>query len=386
MSKQALLIGRDFGLAWMLPQLLARAGFQVDVITSSRIMKHCKNVQDCQVIPPTTPFTFELKKRYDWIIVTDDETIQEILRSDLPLEKKLLWLPVKNPQKHSHLYSKIGLSRILQACGVNTPPFQVACSREQAVEKAQQIGYPIFVKVDSSGGGQGVFECNRVNDLKALPNHLFSSPLLIQKKIFGIELDLSSIYLEEDLIHFNWAQIQKTTSRFGASCLRTYRPMSRSDFSLFSELVQIGKALSVHGFTNLSCIESEGRRFYFEVDARPNGWIEFPRYLGEDPAPLIQNWFTHRHTLSYPVSRLKNSPNQMQIAHFFRIKRWEFLCNRYGIWNYLPQDDPELIKTLIKLRLFSIHPRFLSFLKTILPSYIYETIRKWKKWMIGDRY
>lgn len=100
-----------------------------------------------------------LQYPYDWIIVTDDQTLKELLDSDLSLDEKLRVLPVLKQENFSHIYSKIGFSKVLSAAGISTPPFSVARSKDEASRLAHQLGFPVLIKQDSSGGGAGVYEC-----------------------------------------------------------------------------------------------------------------------------------------------------------------------------------------------------------------------------------
>jgi hypothetical protein len=384
-KRSALLIGRDYTLAWSLPQLLFRAGFCVDIISSSPVMRHCKFARNCTIIPGAQSLlpaiSRSMKKGYDWIVITDDITLAEVARSPLPLEEKLRLLPVRKEENIGHLYSKIGLSQTFTAQGVNTPPFFVGKNLTEALLGADQLSYPVLLKLDSSGGGDGVFECHTPADFRKLKASHFEQSFLVQKKISGVELDLSALYLEQNLIHFSYSKPEKIClNKFGPSLLRTYHPLSTVDRQVFYELSHIGKVLSVHGFTNISCIESEGRRFYFEVDMRPNVWVEAPRYFGEDPSRHIQEWFTSKKRLSYPVPRLSSQPSQILIPYFLRLKKLELLFNRYHVWKFIPQDDWKLsVRVMIK-RLFSFGiTRSMTLLaKRMIPLKYHNSIRKLK--------
>lgn len=347
----ALLIGRSDSLAWALPSLLVRAGFVVDAITSNSCLKYSKFIRNCTVVHRDQSLLCEivrhLKQQYDWIIITEDGVLEEVLNSKLSLEEKLKILPVQRVENFCHLYSKIGLSKVLAAAGVNTPPFAIAHNREEALVKAEQLGYPVLLKQDSSGGGCGVVECETPSEI-----HPFHTPLLVQKKISGIELDLSAVYLEGELVHFGYAKIEKTSRRFGPSCLRTYRPLSTLGPEIFRELAHIGKALGAHGFTNTTCIQDlQGRRFYFEVDMRPNVWVAAPRFFGEDPAVRIREWRLGHKALTYPV--MPKQPSEILIPYFLRIKRYELLLGRYRVWQFIPWDDFKLVSLLIFRRFLS---------------------------------
>lgn len=383
--RRALLVGRTHQLMWAMPQLLSRAGFSVDVVTFAKIMKKSKFVRNCTLVSsyPSLIASLQehLRNQYDWIIVNEDEPLAVIKHSELSEEDKLKVLPVLSKDDFVHLYSKIGLSNIFEARGVNTPPFFVVTHLDEAVIRAEELGYPVFIKVDSSGGGRGIFECKDTSDLRRIPNQIFLEPVLLQKKLLGVELDLSALYLEGNLVHFNYAVVEKTMSPFGPSSLRTFKALSSIEEAIFKELNHIGKALGAHGFTNISCMETSEGRFYFEVDMRPNAWIEFPRYYGEDPAERIAKWFAYKEKLIYPVDLIPAKPASLRLPYFLRLKRWELFCNRYGVWKYIPKDDGKLVIRLILEELFQINIKHYFFLliKLVTPEKCHDKLRVFKR-------
>ncbi len=365
-----------------LPQLLRRARFSIDLISSDLLMRRAKFVNNFYPVPhngsliPT--LRKQLKQNYDWIIPTEDGIIKEILDSTLSLKEKSQLLPVQNRAHFGHLFSKIGLSKAFLRNQISTPPFLIAENLEQALLSAKQLGYPVLVKIDTSSGGTGVFGCYTDGDLKNIKPKVFENPVLIQKKIPGIELDLSALYLEGNLIHFSYSKIEKTVYQFGPSSLRTYRSLSAVEEPIFQELAQIGKALGAHGFTNMGCIQSGTTRFYFEVDMRPNVWVETPKFFGEDPAIRIRNWFSQKQILSPPIPQIKNQPIEMLIPYYLRLKRSDLLWNRYNVWKFIPKQDKKLAAKLL-FNFFFPDRTLSAFIKMVTPKKSHPMLRSLKK-------
>ncbi len=382
-SMRALLIGRCHSLAWALPQMLARAGFQIDVITSSPIMKRGRFIRSCETVPTAQSLIPAIQRamhhHYDWIIITDDITLREIRESEIPSCDKLKLLPVQSLNNFTHLFSKTGLSKVLSDNGVSTPPYHVAHNLSDAMLGANQIGYPLFLKLDSSSGGLGVFECQNSTDLKACESKLSKWPVLIQKKIEGAEKDFSAIFLNGDLVHFSHSKIERVCDNtFGPSVIRTYCTLSNTDAQIAQELAQLGTVLGAHGFVTISCMESGSQRYYIEADMRPNVWVEFPRFFGEDPATQIKNWFSQKKTLSRgDLLALQNPTSQIIIPYFLRLKWFELLFNRFNVWKFIPRDDKVLISFLIVQR-FIIYPmlyRLTMLGKYLTPIKYHKTVK-----------
>lgn len=356
----ALLVGESPDLICVMPSLLFRAGFIVDVITPSMVLKKSKFVSDYIVV---TDRQFMPQKaveknldNYDFIVVSDDETLRIVLTSNISMENKLKLLPVKCEENLQHLYSKIDLSKIFSKAHVNTPPFLVASGIDEVINCVKKLGYPVMIKVNAAGGGSGVFECCDVNDIKNIKPEIFYSPLLVQKKIIGTELDLSAFYRDGKLIHFSYSEIKKVIgNKFGPSSLRIYNQLGIVDKQVFSEIENLGKALGANGFVTISCIQShdDNKRYFIEADMRNNIWAESTRFIGDDPAIKIYDWFTSKKTLQYPQLINKKYPIQKVLSHFLRLTPLEILCNRYSIWKYMPWEDRELLIELLRNKIIT---------------------------------
>lgn len=349
---EALVVNDCTDLALALPHLLWRAGFAVDVIATSGILRSSKYVRSVRVLPSEKDIVAavleQLSSRsrpYDWVIPGDDMSLKLLGSYPWPEALRPRFLPMERAGQTSHLYSKIGLSRALSAGGVQTPPFHVAMCTDDAQRWARENGYPVLLKVDSSCGGTGVHECACDKDIERLKALFASAPLLVQKKIEGFEADVSAIYFNHELVHFSYARVEKAKDRFGPSILRTYYPLPLVDEKVFEELVRLGHAVEADGFSNISCIEAAdgSGRYYFEADLRPNVWIDFPTYFGEDPAEQIRAWFTSGTCLSRESLKRQEPCVPVILPYFLRMKFWEVLTNRYGVWRYIPLADPMVI-------------------------------------------
>lgn len=359
MKKNALIIGEHLELTCALPTLLSRAGFKVDIMTNNPMFKRSRFISNYDLIEDRNLIPLKAVEKnldnYDFIIISDDLHLKIILESNITLEQKLKLLPIKNEQNLEHIYSKIGLSRVLSKSNVCTPAFEVADGLDAAINAAQNLGYPIMVKANRGGGGDSVFECRNIADFDLIDKGFFDHPLLIQKKIIGTELDLSAFYRDGKLIHFTYSKIEKViANKFGPSSVRTYYQLGTLDKKIFLEMAHLGKVLGADGFVTISCMQSDedNKRYFIEADMRPNSWVEFSKFLGDDPAIRIANWFATGQTLVYPTIN-KKYPSQMVMPYFLRLSLSEILQNRYNVWKFIPKKDLRLILELIVSQLCS---------------------------------
>jgi hypothetical protein len=357
---KALVVGNSEDTTWALPHLLTRAGFSVDVINKAHLLSQSKYINSFFFVPPQDSVSTHLFAhieingcRYDWIILTEDRILQEVLQSDTPDEFKLKVLPVLSREDFRHIFSKTGLSLALtKHGGVRTPDFRIAYTLDAARICADELGYPLILKVDASGAGGGTHECLNVHDLETHAALFDGHPLLLQQKIVGQELDLSALFLDGRLIHFNYALIRKTIGPFGVSKVRDYLPLRYVQNEIFHELQQLGEALGANGFTNISCIDSNDQRYYFECDMRPNVWVDFPYQFSDDPAMRIRDWFTDKKSLVANNTPSSNDDKKfVQMSYFLRLDKFELIFNRYNVWDNIPLNDKHVVMNLIMNKL-----------------------------------
>jgi hypothetical protein len=324
--------------------LLTRAGFAVDVISNNTAFKRSGAMREYVLAKKrdllVRTAAEKIKTEYSLVVVGDDATLGVILNSDLSREQKLRLLPVLSEKNFDHIFSKIGLSRTLEENGISTPDYRIARNEEELNSAAQALGYPLLVKLDSSAGGMGIFECLDEADVEDLRKMLKPYPLLVQRKLKGVEVSLEAFYRNGELVHFAYSVPAKSKYRFGPTSVRSYQQIASLDPRISDELRLVGKALGSHGFTSIGCMHSEqdNKRYYFEADMRPNLWIDQPRYLGEDWAKIIHRHFTEGAVADQPGSFDFQYPRQALISHYLRLSLAELIFNRYGVWKYLPEN------------------------------------------------
>lgn len=132
---QALLVGENVELMIAVPTLLSRAGFVVDVITNNYIFKKHPAIRNFEFVANSDDIarvaSEQSKNNYSLIVIGDDGTLKKILNSDLSVEQKIELLPIQTIKNLDHIYSKIGLSRVFQEFGINTPEFRIANDKSE---------------------------------------------------------------------------------------------------------------------------------------------------------------------------------------------------------------------------------------------------------------
>ncbi len=377
---EALLIGKNQELTLAPMRLLKRAGVGIDLISigfkyhDPNILQKNIEIESIDQLTRLLPIELDILS-YNLIVVGDDPTLQEIQRSDLPKEVIGKMLPVRGDGKSTHIYSKTALSKLLDAQGIATPPYKIVTSENELLACAQLIGFPLLAKIDSSGGGAGIYECHSESDVLS-HKEKYTYPLLLQKLIDGYELDLSSFYQNGQLVHFSYSIPKKSISKYGPSCLREYVQLSNIDRAVYAELQSLGIALGAHGFVNVAaiCSHLDGKRYYFEADMRPIAWADYGKFIGNDAAVALREYFTNKITLSFPRAPNPNYPASLLIPHFKRISFFELLTNRFNCWDYLPEKQ-SLFK-VVSTRILHKSAKFsVNYLKPWIPKNVWLTAR-----------
>ncbi|MFP5276233.1 MAG: hypothetical protein ACLGPM_03880 [Acidobacteriota bacterium] len=381
LEREALIVGNLDGLIWNLPHLLFRAGFAVDVVATSTVLRASKFVRTmhhAHNISELARTAFDLictrGEPYDWVIAGDDLTLRLLANLSWPADRRPAYLSMDRAGEIDHIFSKIGLSQALAAGGVQTPPYHIANDWREAAAWARRNGFPVMLKIDASNGGLGVYECNCVEDIEQLGCLFELGQVLAQKKIAGPEIDVTAIYFDHQLVHFDYAQVVKVEGKFGPSVVRTYYPLPLVSVDVLAELSRLGTALRANGFSNISCIEAaDGTgRYYFEADLRPNAWADYSRHFERDQAGRIRRWFDAGTCLTPESVAPQGACTPVIIPCCLRMPLWDLIRNRYGVWKYIPFADPRVTLQLL------LRASIVRSIKAITPQALQRRIKDWR--------
>ena len=334
-------------------RLLSRAGFLCDAISSDRRLARAGVVQR---VVPLEPAPRWIDAALEWqvrtggmVVPCDDALVREVRDAAIDGAAKCRLLPITGPEQLGHVGSKVGLARALEKAGVAVPRFAVVESAGALVAACEGLGYPLVVKVDESGGGEGVFACGSRAEAEALAARSLRLPLLVQEWVDGDVIDLSGFFRGGQPVHFVYNRYLKNVgSRFGVSILRRYTRLSALDRDVFEDLVHFSQALGLDGFVNISALRRsvDGRLLFIEADLRPNVWVEASRLFGDDPAPAIRSVFETGHVLTWPPPR-QPGPTTVDLPYPFRLQTREILTNRHGVWRTFGEHAPvDLVRHL----------------------------------------
>lgn len=110
------------------------------------------------------------------------------------LEKRGIPYLGTGPEASARAFNKITAKRIFEKAGIPTPAFEILESGNWK-EKAEKLGYPVFIKPADEGSSIDVFCCESFAELKKSMNGLIEKygMVLAERKITGRELTVGIV-------------------------------------------------------------------------------------------------------------------------------------------------------------------------------------------------
>lgn len=238
---------------------------------------------------------------YFWIIPGDDiilRVLNDTIQSEALFHKVM---PLSKIENRVLLGSKAGFSELCDKYGVETPKFMIWDDKKTIDEVDRYMTYPFMVKTDKSEAGTGVFKCDNKSELADTMAKIENKEnVVFQQFIEGYDINMEVLFWKGQLVVYTYAKLLKILGNFGLS---TQRLFCRND-DIQSELEKIGKSFGISGFASIAFMysENEKKHYLIEVDIRPNSWIYYGRFSGNDFAEGI------RRIISGNISVVKPDP------------------------------------------------------------------------------
>jgi len=172
--------------------------------------------------------------------------------------------------------------QLLELLQIQRPEGGYARTVVEAVEVADQLGYPVLIRPSYVLGGQGMEICRSQQDIldymEIVTRDVLEHPVLIDKYIAGRELEVDAISDgEEILIPGIMEHIERAGIHSGDS-ISVY-PARELSAKLTEEIVRIAKemaqALSVKGLINIQFVEKDGQLYVIEVNPRSSRTVPY---------------------------------------------------------------------------------------------------------------
>ena len=180
---------------------------------------------------------------------------------------------------------------MMEELNINRPKGRGVWDVAHGIEIANEIGYPVLVRPSYVLGGQGMEIChdeyNLVKYLEASFERDSANPVLIDKYLNGIELEVDAICDGEDvLIPGVMEHLERAGVHSGDSI--TIYPQQNLYEGTEEELLEItkkmAKALEVKGMMNIQFIAYQNKLYVIEVNPRSSRTVPYISKVSGVPA------------------------------------------------------------------------------------------------------
>ena len=362
--KTALLISlKNWDSLIEIPSLLFDGGLTVDIFCKKDawVLKNkyyntfIEGSEDDDIF--TTELLTYIEKNndlYDWIIPGDDVIIR--LLNDRITDEALFYkiMPLTKIENRELLGSKAGFSELCTRYDIQTPKYLVYKEGATAAEIGQYVGYPLLMKLDKSEGGYGVFLCKTEDELaKNLTNVQDKENIVFQQFIQGYDINTEVLYKSGKLMVYSYSKTITVMGNFGVSTERIF--YQHPDIE--PELMKIGERMGLSGFGNVVFMysETDNKHYLIEIDLRPNAWMYYGKFIGNDFSDGVRKIRNNDLTLVKPDARyndkkIKISLYKKDVYRCLMEKDIKSLLlwatNGNGRWKYIPNYDKVLLKAI----------------------------------------
>ena len=294
------------------------------------------------------------KNNYQWIIPGDDIIIRILNEkiTDENLFHKIM--PLTKIENRELLGSKAGFSELCNKYDIRTPKYLVYNDKMSPDDIIEEIGFPMMVKLDKSEGGFGIYKCDSREDLIATVTSVTDRKnMVFQQFIKGYEVNTELLTKDGNLIVYNYSRRLKTLGKFGVSTQRAYS--LNNDLEI--ELKHISKSFGLNGFGNVVFMysETENRYYLIEVDIRPNSWMYYGKFTGNDFALGIRKIINGDNTLLAPKKYNRTKETFVALykkdvyrciveKDFVELARWALNFNNR--WRFVPSYDARTLNSV----------------------------------------
>ena len=171
---------------------------------------------------------------------------------------------------------------ILEQCGIARPAGHTVFTHSEALEAANELGYPVLVRPSYVLGGQGMEIAYNDNDVREFMDIITmikqEHPILVDKYLMGKELEVDAICDGEDILipgimeHLERAGVHSGDS---ISVYPTQTISQKHKDTLVEYTKRLARALHVVGLVNIQFVLYEDQVYVIEVNPRSSRTVPY---------------------------------------------------------------------------------------------------------------
>ncbi|WP_094546789.1 carbamoyl-phosphate synthase large subunit [Petroclostridium xylanilyticum] len=232
---------------------------------------------------PLTPedieYVVETEKPYGAIVQFGGQTAIKLTKTLKELGVKILGTSAENIDAAE---DREKFDKILEKCGIPRPAGRTVFTLEEALDAAQQLGYPVLVRPSYVLGGQGMeiaYNENDITEFMEIINRVKQEhPILIDKYMMGKEIEVDAICDGEDILIPGIMEHLERAGVHSGDSISVY-PTQTIDRKYKDIIVdytcKLAKALDVKGLINIQFVLYDSQVYVIEVNPRSSRTVPY---------------------------------------------------------------------------------------------------------------
>lgn len=171
---------------------------------------------------------------------------------------------------------------ILEQCGIPRPKGKTVFTCQQAIEAANELGYPVLVRPSYVLGGQGMeiaLSDKEITNYMNIINRVTQEhPILVDKYVRGTEAEVDAICDGENVLIPGIMQHLERSGVHSGDSISVYPPQTMSQHAkdvIVDYSCRLARALHVVGMINIQFIVSDETVYVIEVNPRSSRTVPY---------------------------------------------------------------------------------------------------------------
>jgi carbamoyl-phosphate synthase large subunit len=172
--------------------------------------------------------------------------------------------------------------RVLEKCGINRPKGAAVHTREEALDTARSLGYPVLARPSYVLGGQGMMIAFSDEELEEWLDRTIEQyddrPILIDQYIMGLEVEIDAICDGDGILIPGIMEHLERAGVHSGDSISVYPPervpAARRE-TLYKYTRDLALALGVRGLINIQFILHDGKVYVIEANPRSSRTVPY---------------------------------------------------------------------------------------------------------------
>ena len=184
--------------------------------------------------------------------------------------------------------------KMLQENNIPQPKGSTALTVDEAVQIAEEIGYPVLVRPSYVLGGRAMEIVYRENELRHYMENAVKEnpdqPVLIDRYLVGKEIEVDAISDGENVVIPGIMEHIERAGVHSGDSIAVYPPQSISEGiqeRIVDYTIKLAKSLNIKGLLNIQFVVSRGEVFVIEVNPRSSRTVPFLSKITNIPMAKI---------------------------------------------------------------------------------------------------